>query len=101
MNAECDLAQALPSQPSLDGRTILLLDAGACASNGYANLLTRLAFVQPTAVRAILAMDEPNGDSVPPNYALSPASSSPLGLRERWTANGFTSSMIFQIMESL
>ena len=97
MNAVCDLTTVFAGHTDLDERTIVLLNGDACRGRNPAQLLTKIATVQPTVARAVIAMENSAGDAFLPNFAFYSYDQSPAGLRERWSPNGYTTSAIFQV----
>ena len=94
MDAQCSTAP-FAGRAGLDGQTLLLLNGDACRAK-WDSLLTALAGLQPTTVRAIICADPPGGDVLPPNFAMLSMSSTPPALRGRWTSRGVTTSSVLQ-----
>ena len=77
--------------------TLVVLNTEVCRGHGPNALLELLANAQFGEVRALVAIDAPAGDELPPNYALFPTSQTPSFLRNRYAADGSTTSVIVAV----
>ena len=67
------------------GKTLIVRNANSCRGRRD-TLLRLLSDAQPGMLHAIVGFDDPNGDSLPPNFAVLPVANTPSYLRSRSTA---------------